>query len=272
MYEAYWRLQSKPFEPQVDARSYYPSEVHQGAMLKLRYAIENQRGAALLAGAPGTGKSMLIHSLRRQLPEAFSPFVHLVFPQLSQREMLAYLAAELDPAHELPTASVDASVRRLQHFLAQNATQGRHAVVAVDEAHLLLDSNGLETVRLLLNFDRAGRPALTLLLLGTPALLTGLERMPALDQRLGVKCLLRPLTLEETVSYVNHRLTAAGAKQEIFTSEALQSLFQLTLGNPRLINRLCDLALLIGYAEEQPSIGQAQLEAVSNELVTVQPE
>ena len=78
--------------------------------------------------------------------------------------------------HELPTASVDTSVRRLQHFLAQNATQGRHAVVAVDEAHLLLDSIGLETVRLLLNFDRAGRPALTLLLLGTPALLTGLEQ------------------------------------------------------------------------------------------------
>jgi type II secretory pathway predicted ATPase ExeA len=186
--------------------------------------------------------------------------------------MLAYLAAELDPAHESATASIDASVRRLQHFLHQNATQGRHAVIAIDEAHLLLDSNGLETVRLMLNFDRAGRPALTLLLLGTPALLTGLERMPALDQRLGVKCLLRPLTMEETISYVNHRLTAAGAKQEIFTSDALQSLYQLTLGNPRLINRLCDLALLIGYAEEQPSVGQTQLEAVSNELVTVQPE
>src|SRR4029079_12254184 len=95
MYEAYWQLQSRPFENSPDARFYYPSESHQGALLKLRYAIENRRGAALLAGALGTGKSLAVATLRRLLPDSFAPFVHLVFPDMPARELLAYLAAEL---------------------------------------------------------------------------------------------------------------------------------------------------------------------------------
>src|SRR5262249_44532153 len=130
----------------------------------------------------------------------------------------------------------------------------------------------LDTLRLLTNLEGVGKPALTLILVGQPQLLPALERMPALEARLGVKCLLRPFNLEETVSYVNHRLTAAGATHEIFTSEALSTLYQLTGGNPRRINRLCDLALLIGYAEEQVRINAHQIEAVSEELVEVAPE
>jgi type II secretory pathway predicted ATPase ExeA len=103
-------------------------------------------------------------------------------------------------------------------------------------------------------------------------LLPALERLPALEARLGVKCLLRPLNVEETISYVNHRMTAAGAPREIFSGEALSTVHELTGGNPRRINRLCDLALLIGYAEEQVRINAPQIEAVCNELVTVAPE
>ena len=145
-------------------------------------------------------------------------------------------------------------------------------MVAIDEAHLLVDSDALDSLRLLLNFDAGAKPALTLLLVGQPQLLPALERLPALEARLGVKCLLRPFNLEETISYVSHRLTAAGATHEIFTSEALTTLYQLTGGNPRRINRLCDLALLIGYAEEQVRINAHQVEAVCSELVTVTPE
>jgi general secretion pathway protein A len=272
MYKAYWQLNSRPFENCTDARFYYPSDVHQGALLKLRYAVENERGAALLAGVAGTGKTLLVNSLKRQLADCFSPFVHLVFPQMTQSELLAYLAAEIgalpNPSAAVP---VDESVRHLQHFLIENSRRGRHAVIAIDEAHLLVDSEALESLRLLMNFESA-KPALTLLLVGQPQLLPALERLPGLEARLGVKCLLRPLNLEETVSYVSHRLTAAGATSEIFTSEALSTLHQLTAGNPRRINRLCDLALLVGYAEEQVRINAPQIEAVCNELVTIAPE
>jgi general secretion pathway protein A len=273
MYEAYWQLQSRPFENCADARFYYPSEAHQGALLKLRYAVESRRGAALLAGAAGVGKTLLINSLKRQLNDSFAPFVHVVFPRMRQSELLSYLAGQLGALGPGSGAvPVDESVRRLQQFFDENTKRGRHAVVAVDEAQLLLDTESLETLRLLLNFETDSRPALTLLLAGQPQLLPALERMPALEARLGVKCLLRPLNLEETVSYVNHRLTAAGANHEIFTGEALTTVHELTGGNPRKVNRICDLALLIGYAEEQVRINAPQIEAVSNELVTVAPE
>jgi general secretion pathway protein A len=273
MYKTYWQLNCRPFENCTDSRFYYPSEVHQGALLKLRYAVENARGAALLTGAAGSGKTLLINSLRRQLDACFTPMVHLVFPQMPVADLLAYLAVEIGAQPRTDArVTVDESVRSLQHFLIENSRRGCQAVIAIDEAQLLIESGALETLRLLMNFEGPSRPALTLLLIGQPQLLPALERMPGLEARLGVKCLLRPLSLEETVSYVNHRMTAAGAQHEIFSSEALSTLHQLTGGNPRRINRLCDLALLIGYAEEQVRINSPHIEAVSNELVTISPE
>jgi general secretion pathway protein A len=273
MYQAYWQLSARPFENCSDARFYYPSEVHQGALLKLRYAIESQRGAALLAGAAGAGKTLLVQSLKRQLDETFSPFLHVVFPQMSTSELLAYLAAECG-ASDKPSAlaTVDQSVRSLQRYLSENARRGRHTIIAIDEAHLLIDSGALETLRLLMNFETPSKAALTILLVGQPQLLPALERLPGLEARIGVKCLLRPFNLDDTISYVSHRMTAAGATHDIFSPEALTALHELTGGNPRRINRLCDLALLVGYAEEQVRINAPQIEAVCSELVTVAPE
>ena len=272
MYESYWQVDSKPFDNTSDARRYYPGEAHQGALLKLRYAIENRRGAALLTGAAGLGKTLLVHALARQLPEAFSPLVHLVFPEMPPEQLLAYLADELAATCTPTTPTVSDSVRRIQQALAENRQAGRHAVVAIDEAHLLRNSGTLETIRLLMNFECQGQSALTLLLIGQPALLPTLERAVELDERLAVKCLLRPFTCEETHGYVQHRLSAAGARRPIFRDDAVEALHYLSGGVPRRINRLGDLALLIGYAEEQPSLGAAQIEAVADELVTVSPE
>lgn len=273
MYEAYWQLDRKPFENTSDPGFYYPGEAHQGALLKLRYAVENQRGAALLAGPSGVGKTLLVHLLRRQLGDGFAPLAHLVFPQMPAPDLLAYLADRLGaPRSEPSTRTLDESVSRIEHCLRENSRAGRHAVVVVDEAHLLEGTRPLETLRLLLNFESESRPDLTLLLVGQPSLLPALDRMPQLEERLGAKCLLRPLSLEETFSYVHHRLTAAGARRPIFDTTALETLYALTQGYPRRINRLCDLSLLIGFAEEATSIGPDQLEAISQELVTASPD
>lgn len=270
MYETYWQLARKPFEPTAQQESYYPSETHQGAMLKLRYAVENRRGAALLTGPAGTGKTMLVQTLRRQLPESFAPFVHVVFPEMAPAELISYIADELGaPATSAGGKSLDQTVRRIEHFLDENTGAGGHAVLAVDEAHLLAAHRTLETMRLLLNFELAGRPGLTLVLAGQPSLLPALLRQPNLDERLAVKILLRALTVEETASYITHRLTAAGAQRQIFAMPAMEAVHELSRGIPRQINRLCDLALLIGYAEELPEITRDHIEAVSEELVTI---
>ena len=273
MYEQYWQIDRKPFDNASDPAFYYPAEPHQGALLKLRYAVESRRSAALLAGPAGLGKTMLVQQLRQQLSEQFVPFAHLVFPQMPADQLLAFLASELGAVsgHEAGM-TIDGTVQAIERFLVQNSRQGRHAVVVVDEAHLLQDPETLEVLRLLLNFEVDGHSAMTLLLVGQTSLLPLLDRRPNFEQRVDVKCLLRLLDLEETVSYVNHRLVAAGAKRAIFEDEALETLFQLTHGTPRAINRLCDLALLIGFAEELPAIGAAQIEAVCDELVAVSPE
>ncbi|MES1213424.1 MAG: AAA family ATPase [Singulisphaera sp.] len=271
MYEDYWKLEQKPFASRCDARSYYPTETHQGALLKLRYAIENRRGAALLVGPSGCGKSLLVRLLAEQMSETYRPFVHLVFPQMSAADLLEYLAAELGAAAP-PAAtagSTEGSVRRIQTRLTEIAAQDRHAVLAIDEAHLIEAGRAFEALRLLLNFEAAAGPPMTLLLVGQSNLVPMLARMPQLEERLAVKCLVRPLSVEETMSYVQHRLAVAGADRTIFEPEAMEALHQITHGVPRQINRLCDLALLVGFAEEHRSIGPAQIEAVSHDLMAV---
>jgi general secretion pathway protein A len=272
MYETYWRLKQKPFENAADPHFYYPAEPHQAALLKLRYAIENHRGAALLAGPSGSGKTLIAAMLREMLDETCAPLVHLVFPQMSAPEFLGYLADELDgaaPAGETP--GVQTSVRRIGDFLRANAEKGRHAVVAVDEAHLL-DAPTLEALRLLLNFEPGGAPAMTLLLIGQPSLLPTIDRLPSWEERLGVKCLLRPFHAPETADYAQHRLRVAGAARGIIEPAAMPALHELTHGIARKINRLGDLALLVGYAEEQSTLDAEHFEAVCRELVAVTPE
>jgi len=273
MYECYWKLQQKPFASGCDPRFYYPGQSHQAALLKLRYAVENGCGGALLAGPSGSGKSLIVSVLRSVLAERFSPVVHLIFPEMSTESLLGCLAEELDRAAEPASVqSVHHSVRRIERFLGENAKQGKHAVVIIDEAHLIESGRTWEALRLLMNFEWEGRPAMTLLVVGQPGILPILDRMPQLEERLGVKCLVRPLAAKETAEYVQHRLSVGGATQNCFEAEALDTLHQLTHGIPRRINRLCDLALLVGYAEQRSSISGEQFEAVCQELITVAPE
>lgn len=268
MYESYWQLSRRPFEAGIDSAAYYPSETHQSSLLKLRYALEHGGGVAVLGGVSGTGKTLLVKLLVERLGESFGPWAHLVFPQLNTAELLGFIAAELFVEDD-STASLDRVVRGIQRRVLEIAEQGGRPVLVIDEAHLLAAPDTFETLRLLLNFEHQGRPALSLVLVGQPALLALLERLPQFDERVGVKCLLRPLTVDETMSYVQHRLALAGARQPIFTTAALETVHRLSHGSPRRINRLCDLALLLGFAEEQTQIHDQHIDTVANELVEV---
>lgn len=270
MYLEYWQLATKPFEPTADRHGFFASEAHEGALMKVRYGIENKQGAVLLAGPSGVGKTMLVELLGAELPEAYRPRVELVFPQMSSRDLLVYLAEQIGaPAHEPPRHTVEESVRRLQSFLEQNTREGRHAVIVIDEAQLLEDCGALETLRLLLNFRVDGRPTLSLVLVGQMSLVSAVSRLPSLEERICVKSILRAFTAEETSEYVRHRLELAGATREIFTPGAVEAIHYLAHGIPRQINRLADLALLVGFADRLPQIAAEQVESVSEELITI---
>jgi type II secretory pathway predicted ATPase ExeA len=280
MYQAYWKLSARPFDGSVDGKCYYPGESQQAALLKLRYVVENRLGAALLAGEGGVGKTAVTHTLLRQLDAQFSPRAHLVFPDLNTDEFLTYLAWQLSPelGNSLPAAdrvlrqwtnNATPAIQRIDQFLQQNSQLGRHAVLVVDEAHLLREPRILRTLRLLLNLEYERRPALSLVLVGQTALLTLVDRLPELNERLGARCMLRRFRAEETMAYVQHRLAAAGATKTIFADAALEKIHEVTLGVARQVNRLCDLALLVGYAEEWPVIGADQLAEIADELVSI---
>jgi general secretion pathway protein A len=265
MYTTYWKLSARPFDNRCDPQFYYPGETHQVTLLKLRYALDHPRGAALLAGAAGLGKSLLVATLLDDLPESFGPRVMVKFPQMPPPQLLAFIAEELT-GKNMEGATVDRSIQAIQRALHRNVQEGRHAVLVIDEAHLLRDTEAMETLRLLMNFE----PAWTPLLVAQPLLLPALERMPELEERIGVQCLLRPFSVEESISYVSHRIFAAGAADvhAVFDPAALEAIHQWSGGIPRRINRLGDLALLIGFAEEQRRVTAAHVAAVADELLT----
>src|SRR3954470_12798017 len=146
MYQAYWQLDGRPFEHASDERYYYAAESQRGALLKLRYVLENQRGAAVLAGESGLGKTLLVQKLFRELGESFAPRVHLVFPHMPADQLLTYLADQLTGQLSPLTATIDQSVRRIERFLTGNTAAGHHAIIAIDEAHLLAPAQSLEAI------------------------------------------------------------------------------------------------------------------------------
>lgn len=267
MYQAYWQLDSRPFEQSCDARFYFPAESQQAALLKLRYVLENRRGAAVLAGESGLGKSLLVQKLLEDLSAEFSPRIHLVYPQMPPEQLLTYLADQLTGQVSPLTLGLDQSVQRIQRQLEMNAQAGKHALIAIDEAHLISNLQTLEALRLLLNFERGGQPLATFLFSGQTNLVLSVRRLPALDERTAVTCVLARLSANETAYYIRHRLTAAGAKRSIFDNSAIDAVFELTHGVPRRINRLCDLALLVGYGEELKSLTAAHIESIHQELI-----
>jgi len=154
MYEEYWQLEAKPFEPAVAPAFRYASAAQQAALHKLRYAIESRRAAALLAGPAGVGKTFLTSILSEQVGASVGKFVQIVFPLMSSRDFLVYLAEQLGaPPADPPQQTVEESLRRLEFVFEENNRRGQHAVLVVDEAHLLEDSGLLETLRLLLNLQ-----------------------------------------------------------------------------------------------------------------------
>jgi general secretion pathway protein A len=271
MYENYWGFERRPFGAGCDPRFYYPSDAHQGTLLKLRFAVESKHAAALVIGESGTGKTLIGRLLAERLPNDCTPLVHLTYPQMPAANLLAYLARELQvpQAGGAQVPSIDESVWALTQVLEANAHGGKNAVIIVDEAHLIEATQTFEALRLLSNIEVDGAPAATILFVGKPALMPIFERLPQWEQRLAVKCLLRPFAADETHAYVQHRLKEAGSDEEIFEREALDALHSISQGVPRDIHRIADLALLTALADEEQSIGVERIHAVAAELVNV---
>ena len=248
MYEGYWGLRERPFQNTPDPRFLYYSPAHEEALVRLLYAVSEGKGLGLLTGEVGTGKTLLCRVFRKELRDRGYGVATVVNPDLSAEDLLRAILLDLD-VDAAPGLGRGELWRLLAEYVQERDGPGREAIVIVDEAQSISDARTLEAIRLLLNLVREGRFLVTVVLAGQPELRARVQRLPALRQRIGVACHLRALSAEETGGDVAHRLRTAGATGELFDAEAIEALHAASGGNPRELNTLADLALLLGSSE-----------------------
>ncbi len=253
MYTAHFGLNAAPFSITPDPHYLYLSGRHREALAHLLYGVNEGPGFVLLTGEVGTGKTTLCRSLIEQLPETVDVAL-LLNPRLTSMELLAALFDELRIYYE-PDYTLKDFIDTLSSYLLTAHTVGRRTVLILDEAQNLSEEV-LEQVRLLTNLETSNQKLLQIILVGQPELnkLLKQNNLRQLAQRITARYHLLPLSLKDTQAYINHRLAISGAKTPLFTDAAMRLIYRHSGGVPRLINILCDRALLGGYVKGQNQI------------------
>ncbi len=254
MYEKYWGLKEKPFENTPDPKFFYNSPQHEEALARMLYVIREGKGAGLLTGVYGCGKTLLSRSLLKELERDVYKVAIITNPNLDDIEMLRMIVYSLSGI-EAPVRKTDILVK-LENILKNNLMDGKKSVIIIDEAHVIESHEIFEEIRLLLNFQSEDRFLLTILLLGQPELKEKIENIKQLNQRILMKYYLNPLNREETAGYIEHRLNIAGAKKNMFEPEAIDLIYERSGGIPRRINQICDISLLVGYGKSVNTISK----------------
>lgn len=266
MYEAFFGLREKPFKMTPDTRYFYPSAKHVDALNHMVYAIEERRGFVVITGEIGSGKTTLSRLLFQKLdPRTKTAVVRNT--HLTPKELVAAALEEFEISFN-PANTKTALISALNGFLIDQVREDNNVVLLIDEAQNLKPAV-LEEVRMLSNLETEREKLIQIILMGQPELKSKLwlRQLTQLRQRVTLHYHLGPLDHAETAGYITHRLHVAGANGEaVFTPPAVSHVFRYTRGVPRLINGVCDLALLTGYVNEARTIGPEIIDEVSREL------
>ena len=267
MYKSFYNLQRNPFEITPDPTFLFPTTRHNEALASLYYGVTYHRGFVVLTGEVGTGKTLILRSLLGLLQRRDVAFALIFNPTLSPLEFIRYIAGDFG----LPVAgkAKDELIHILNGFLLQRHQKGLTTILVVDEAHHL-SAEILEEIRLLTNLETSQQKLLQIVLAGQPELDQKLDshELRQLKQRIALRCHLDPLSVSETSQYMRRRLGIAGAPAavEIFSGPAIEAVFLHSRGIPRLINTICENALLAGYAKHAATITSEIIEGVARDL------
>ncbi len=254
MYEEYWGLSEPPFENTPDPRFLYYSAQHEEGLMRLVYAVKERKGAAMLTGVFGCGKTLLGRALLGELEKDIYRIAFVTNPRLQDIDLLRMIGTHLG-GEDMPMNKTDV-LNRLNEVLINNMRDGKNTVVIVDEAHSIEDRNVFEELRLLLNFQLEDRFLLTLLLFGQPELKKQIDTNKQLSQRIALRYHLESLGKEETSEYIIHRLKVANQTNSIFTEEAIKLIYDRSGGIPRRINQICDMGLFTGFVKKRERIDE----------------
>ena len=255
MYEQFYGLTDKPFSLTPNPRFVFYSQQYREAEGQLLYGINNREGFMLVTGQPGTGKTTLCRDLIEKLDREKSQSALIFNPFLNGVEMLAALLTEFGVSVP-PGGTRKELLDRLNQFLLAQLALGKSCVAIFDEAQHL-SAEFLEQIRVLSNLETDQEKLIQIVLVGQPELLDKIRtpQMAQLDQRVSIRCTLTDLDEQETDRYIHHRLNVAGARGQIrFTPKAVSEIYRASHGVPRLINLICDRALLAGYAAQTRDI------------------
>ncbi len=265
MYQEYYGLVRSPFEMTPDPAFLYLGEVHREGLATLVYGVRARKGFVLLTGEVGTGKTTLLHALLSQLDrETLSAF--LFNPRLEPLDFFRVLFDEL--GIEEPCATKAEYLLALNRFLIERLERNQPTLLIVDEAQNL-SPEMLEEIRLLSNLETPTSKLIQIMLVGQPELWDMLARpeLRQLRQRIVLRHRLRPFSAQETADYIEERLRLAGYEGKgIFKKSALRAVHEFSGGVPRLVNVLCDGALLLGYGREKRSLEAAEIREVAKDL------
>lgn len=264
MYQEFYGLRDIPFSLAPDPKYLFRTESLLEVFANLQYGIENSKGIVVVTGEVGTGKTTTLRSMLQSLDHSVLA-AYIFNPLLSTEEFFDLLAGEF---RLRPQQSKSAMLRLLGQVLMSRHSQGLLTVLVVDEAHLL-PAHLLEEIRLLSNFETNRDKLLQIILCGQPELhdMLAQPELRQLKQRVSLKCSIKMLSAQETSRYIRWRLRIAGARDEnLFEPEAIQMAHRFSGGIPRIINNICDNALLTGFGQASPRITASIIRDVVEEL------
>jgi general secretion pathway protein A len=265
MYNRFYGFKERPFEINPDPDFLFLSEGHREALAHLIYAARERKGFTVITGEVGTGKTTLVRAFLGQLNGKVKT-AYIFNPKLTPIDFLRYICEDLGLKEE--KQSKGQYIAHLHNFLLYQYSRNEQVILIVDEAQNL-SPNLLEEVRLLTNLETSKNKLLQVILVGQPELNTVLNhhQFRQLKQRVSLRYHLQALNKENTKKYIEKRLTTAGAADpHVFSTKAFEKIFAYSQGIPRVINIICDNALLVGFTTEQKVIGDRTIREVINKL------
>jgi general secretion pathway protein A len=264
MYESFYGLREKPFDLLPDPDYIYMTEGHSNAFLNLEYALCDNKGLVIITGEIGSGKTTLINFLLRKIDQSIRVGI-INHTDLSPRELLKMICQEF----ELDVEGMDKveMMEAFKGFLLAQFTLGKPVLLIIDEAQNL-SYKTMEEVRMFSNLSSEKHHLIQIILVGQPELRSKMQRkvFEQLAQRVTIYCHLSSLKKNEAAHYIRHRLQVAGGENlDIFDQGALDTIYQYSRGIPRVINILCDAALVYGFADESKTIEKKLIETVVQE-------